>query len=291
MHTLATDDDLLRYLGRAAAPLLGAGGEARVYDLGDGRIARIPYPGAEREPVLARAELLAEVYRVRGEVPFQTPEVLDIVEHGGRIAMLERRLDGVPLSSALRSASGQARARLLASYLETSLRLQDIQLTRDWFGPLIGDPALRASRWHDFLKVRLRRSSATCPPDLRRYVLDPANSALPDAATPRLVHLDYFPDNVLVDDGRVTAVLDFSASALAGDPRLDAWSAVAYLDEEISPAATAADRHLAGEWLEQTGLARTYPNARLWLAAYWSHAADDAALMRWCRRVLGAGPG
>ena len=291
MLELATDQDLLLHLGNADAPLLGAGGEARVYDLGHGRIARIPHAGAARHQVFARAQLLGEVATGTAKLPFQTPEVLDIIEHSGRIATLERRMEGTPLSTALASAPRESREGLVASYLDTALRLRDIPVQRDWFGPLIGDPALRSDSWPLFLERRLQRSSTTCPPDLKAQVLDPANLALPVAATPHLVHVDYFPDNVLVTDGAVTAVLDFSVSALAGDPRLDAWGAVAYLDPEISPSATQPDREFALDWLVQAGLAVDYATARRWLAAYWSHAADDLALMRWCRRVLGAAAG
>ncbi len=290
MQTLATDHDLLRHIGRAAAPLLGAGGEARVYDLGDGRIVRIVRNGAQRDQVLARAELLGEIAAGAAGLPFQTPEVLDIVEHDGRLAMLERRLDGTPMSLALASAPHPLRERLLTGYLETSLRLRDIAVTRSWFGPLIGDPALRADSWQGFLQKRLRRSSETCPADLRDAVLHPTTLALPKPATPRLVHLDYFADNVLVADGAVSAVLDFSVSALAGDPRLDAWGAVAYLDPEITPAATDGDRRFALDWLRASGLGADYPAAKRWLAAYWSHAADDLTLMSWCRRILSADP-
>jgi hypothetical protein len=44
-------------------------------------------------------------------------------------------------------------------------------------------------------------------------------AALP-ARPPALLHLDFHPLNVLVGDGRVTAVLDW-ANARAGDPRAD----------------------------------------------------------------------
>ncbi len=286
MQTQATDQDLLRHMGWETAPLLGAGGEARVYDLGDGRVARVIRDGAQRDQVLARAELLREIAAGAETLPFQTPEVLDIIERDGRLAMLERRLDGSPLSLALASATHSRRENLLASYLETALQLQDIAVPRHWFGPLIGDRALRADSWQVFLQVRLLRSSQTCPADLREAVLDPSGRALPDVATPRLVHLDYFADNVLVADGAVSAVLDFSVTSLAGDPRLDAWSAVAYLDPEITPSATDDDRRFAHDWLAAAGLETDYPAARRWLAAYWSHAADDLTLMGWCRRIL-----
>ncbi len=58
---------------------------------------------------------------------------------------------------------------------------------------------------------------------------------MPSAQSPkqRLVHGDYFLDNVLFDDNlQVSAVLDFGAHTLAGDPRLDATSAIIFLGLE-----------------------------------------------------------
>src|SRR5215207_2125861 len=51
-------------------------------------------------------------------------------------------------------------------------------------------------------------------PELQRVLAD-----LPEQR-PALLHLDYHPMNVLVEDDRVTAVLDW-ANARAGDPRAD----------------------------------------------------------------------
>jgi hypothetical protein len=43
------------------------------------------------------------------------------------------------------------------------------------------------------------------------------------------------------------------------DWRLDAWSAAAYLDHQISPSASKKDRELALEWLRSKGLDGQYP--------------------------------
>ena len=58
------------------------------------------------------------------------------------------------------------------------------------------------------------RAWAGSDPELQRCLV-----ALPDQP-PVLLHLDYHPLNVLVEDGRISAVLDW-ANARAGDPRAD----------------------------------------------------------------------
>ncbi|UXN74751.1 hypothetical protein N8D56_06725 [Devosia sp. A8/3-2] len=68
------DLTILAALGASNAPLLGEGGEARVYALGDHRVLRL-LRLARRLPSSTRAELLAEISAGRGKIGFATPEV------------------------------------------------------------------------------------------------------------------------------------------------------------------------------------------------------------------------
>jgi hypothetical protein len=280
------DREVLARLGAPNAPLLGAGGEAQVYALSHDRVARIMRAGAHRADAASRAQLLAEIAAGRGDLPFMTPTAEAIEEIGGRIVSVEPRLPGEPLSLLLGCSSGSVRSELIESYLDTALRLREIRLPPRGFGSLIGHAGPRGDSWGSFATARLRRSAEACPPDLRAVVLLEAAAALAEPAEAALVHLDYFPANVLAADGRVTAVLDFGPSAAIGDPRMDAWGAVAYLDPEITPTASLSDREQATAWLARAGLDAGYIEARRWLAAYWSFAADDARLIDWCRRIL-----
>jgi hypothetical protein len=82
----------------------------------------------------------------------------------------------------------------------------------------------------------------------------------------------------------VTAVIDFGAVSLRGDPRLDPLLAVVYLDETMSPTARESDRQVGREWLREHELDRWYPAAERWTAAYWAPAGGG--LGRWAREVL-----
>jgi aminoglycoside phosphotransferase (APT) family kinase protein len=283
---IAADQDILARLGRPLAPLLGAGGEAQVYALGADRIVRLMHVGASLADAEARAALLREIATHARHLPFRTPAVESVTEMDGRILAIEARLPGEPVSHVLAGHEGAAREKLLADYLDTASAISTISVERPFFGPLIGGQDLRAATWNGFLQARLRESLAACPEDLRAALASAAATPLPEPARPALVHLDYFPANVLAQDSRVTAVLDFGPSAVIGDARMEAWSAVAYLDAELSPAATDADRAQAMAWLAQHDLLTDYGPAKRWLAAYWSFARDDAALMAWCRRIL-----
>lgn len=288
--TPLSDQDLLARLGAPDAALLGAGGEAKVYALPGQRVARILRPGARREDAQMRTALLSEIAASAATLSFRTPVVLELIEMGDRIAVLEERLPGEPVSKLLERLHGSARESLIEDYLDTALRIRQARVTRPWFGPLHGERAQRAGRWSDYLNARLRSTARRCPADLRAAVLAEAGRKWPEPAQPTLVHLDYFPANVLAEGDGITAVLDFGASSVRGDPRFEAWSAVAYLDAEISSQARDDDRMQVWHWLERQGLVEGYDEARRWLAASWSFATDDASLMEWCRRVLLAEP-
>lgn len=282
----ATDRDILAYLGYPEATLLGAGGEACVYALDDARVVRILRAGAVVAAAEQRASLMAEIKTGARHLTFQVPSVDRVETLNGRVFSIEPRLFGQPVSQLLGSVSGTERTKLLNDYLDTAGQIKTISVDRPGYGPLLGGQGLHTTDWTGFLRVRLERSLACCPADLRPAVAAMRHLELPEPFRPALVHMDYFPANVLAHGSTVSAVLDFGASTIKGDSRMEAWSAVAYLDREISPEVTDTDRALAMGWLAEHNLTAHYPNARRWLAAYWSFATDDLALMAWCRRIL-----
>jgi aminoglycoside phosphotransferase (APT) family kinase protein len=229
---------------------------------------------------------LREIAGSAATLTFRTPVVLSVDLVGDRVVVIEQLLPGEPVSQLFERLSGQARARLLADYLDTASKIEQVRVTRPYYGPLLGDRSSRYTCWSDFARARAAQNVRRCPPDLRAAVAAEAGGTWDEPARPAVVHLDYFPPNVLAEEDAVTAVLDFGASTIIGDARMEAWSAVAYLDAEISPQAKDGDRAQAMTWLADQGLADGYPKARRWLAASWSFATDDPALMAWCRRVL-----
>src|SRR5262249_50063745 len=103
----------------------------------------------------------------------------------------------------------------------------------------------------------------------------------------RFVHLDAFAGNMLTDGTAITAVLDFGATSIVGDRRFDPLATACYLiAPSITPMATPADADVAIGWLRNAGLADRLDPCRRWLAAYWSFALDDAALVEWCAQIL-----
>lgn len=107
----------------------------------------------------------------------------------------------------------------------------------------------------------------------------------PDPTKPSLVHFDYFPGNVLCDDHRITAVIDWSVLAIAGDPDLDVALAAAYLG--VTPTATADDAAFCRTWLDDNGLADTAEFYEQWAATWWSPLHEDPKIRSWVAGALG----
>ena len=273
-------------LGIEPHALLGQGGESWVFALDDRRVARINRPGAGRAQVDGRTALLAELGHSSKKVPFAIPEILDTVTLEEYIITIEHRLPGRPLIQLLAESAGDARADLIRAYLEAADQIGDLAIHRPWYGDLLSANAIRASSYPTYLEQRAAQSLKAAGPAFKN--VDPLQlaAALPRPDASALVHLDAFPGNMLAEEASITAVLDFGASAMIGDRRLDPLTAAAYLDPSITPTATAADREVAQDWLVARDLAGYFTAVQNWIAAYWSFAQDDISLHNWCRTIL-----
>lgn len=279
-----SDGQVLSHLRWENAPLVGEGGEARVFDIGGERVLRLVRPGGQADAQQKRAELLRKISAGHTTAAFRTPRVIDICQVGGRVAVIEERLPGVTLAVALKTAQNRARHRLICSYLDAAASIGDIDVHLPFWGDIVAPPGIRAPTYRTYLIDKLRSVRPVSGPLADLVMAQP--EVMPDCLTPSLVHFDFFPDNVLVEAGSVSAIIDFGASSKMADRRLDVWSAVAYLDQEISPSATDSDRNVALDWLESKGLNSDYLSAKQWIASSWCFAHDDPAVRSWCRRVL-----
>ena len=266
--------------------LLGYGGEARVYALDRERILRVHHEGTPAETVEARTRLLDELAEHADRVPFAIPTVLETRLVAGHVVTLEERLPGRPLTQVLDEASGEGRASLVRTYLDTAQELGELGIERSWYGDLSRPDALHTATFREYLEQRAADSLRRAGADFSS--IDPSElaTALPEPPSPEFVHMDAFPGNMLADGEAVTAVLDFGVVALMGDRRLDPLTAAAYLADDIARVTTDSDRAVAHEWLVARGLADLFLPAQRWCATFWSFARNDARLHQWCRSVL-----
>ncbi len=275
--------------------LLGEGGEAEVFALDAHRVLRrwrVDSPTIERRLALTR-----ELAGPAATVGIAVPEVLDTgCDETGRPWFVERRLPGRSLTDELRTADGPRRARLIDDYLDTAQALRTIGCTRPWYGELIADEPLRAPTWSGYLLAALDRQAGApdaaaraAIPDLdgRLDRLRAEVATVPDPpGGPAMVHFDYFPGNVMCDGDRITAVIDWSVLAIAGDPDLDVALAVAYLGvvDTVRP----ADHDRVRRWVADHDLGPVVDRYARFGAAWWLPVTDDAAVRPWVVDVLGA---
>lgn len=271
--------DVISCFGLEPAAMLGYGGEAVVFALGEERALRVLWNGAEPAVLRARQELVDEL--VTTGAPFSLPELQTIGEVNGRWYSIERRLRGKPVAEVLATLIGRERDLLVEHYMEATAALGDLHLgPRTYWGEVIGGNAVRAPSWRAYLQKRaansLHRSGLPFLAGTPERLASELAAALPEAQQAAFVHLDAFAGNVLAVGTEITSVIDIGVTAVAGDRRLDPLSGAVYLAApQITPAATPRDIDVATSFLRENGLEQWLLPARDWLAAYWSFAVSD----------------
>lgn len=255
--------------GPILGPRIGGGGEADVYALNRETVLRLTKPGTKPSGFRARNAVLDRIADCGGDIAI--PYILETGEVADRFFTVETRLHGEPMDRALASITGHSRHALIDSYMETAARISDL-LRGGPFGE-IGreDPIVRSSQ-RKFMIDRVTASMAQGGLDLDPHELcapfeEPAQSAL--------VHLDYFPGNVMCNGQEVTGVLDFGYSTVMADARFTPVLAVIYLNNRITPPAKDDDIARGMLWLERAGYLDLVEPLRRWVAAYWSFCRDD----------------
>jgi aminoglycoside phosphotransferase len=231
----------LAHLGIAGARLLGSGGEGTVYEFSDDRVVKIYRQGSEGE--LQRLASFQE-WLARQGFPFRTPQILDIGHAHETLFTIEPRLPGATLAGRFSRLAEDQQRLALTNYYAALRLINEVELPHDAYGHVLPTAEYPggAATWIDFLDWRLDRSLEKAGADLAQDVeafeekaqeLRQLLRSYTEDAPKRLVHGDYFLDNVLFADTlQVSAVLDFGAHTLAGDPRLDATSAIIFLGLE-----------------------------------------------------------
>ena len=286
------DDPVLRRFSLSTNDLLGFGGESRVYALDDDRILRVYERGIDRGYV----DRLREFYESLGrhDLPFEIPVVLVIATHDDLLYAIEQRIHGERMSNFLKTAAGDARQQSLVSYVETAALIQSIPLEASEFGELLSSRPVLRPTWPDYLLTMGRSAASRAAADLKADVpgfaellssWEKSLGLVADVTTPSLVHGDYFPGNVMVDEhGQVIAVIDFSPMTVAGDPRLDVLCALIFIevDDGYEPSDSEIVRQLIAERHGEAVL-RLEDVYRTYYSLYFAPAkTTDRRLYDWC---------
>ena len=160
--------------------------------------------------------------RLRGQVP--VPEVVALDESGEALPaayLICRRAPGESLSRVWLNAGARQRAWLLGQLAELLRAVHQVDFPA--CGDLPGGELQPAASWRDYLAARLRRrleivrALPGAPGDLLDAVEVFQRHAAPAlaAGSARLVHRDLHFGNILAEENRITALLDFEAAVAA----------------------------------------------------------------------------
>lgn len=290
---------LLARLGGPATPAaaraaaLGAGGEAIVYAIDADRVLRVHHgdPG----PSAAELEAAYRRWAGTGRTSFGLPTVLDSGVDGQLCWQVLRRFPGQTVAAWLQQLPAPGRPRLLEAYVDAAFELAAVDAAPA-YGTLLGGNTYPT--WAQCLQARLQVVNPALLTRLAGLVDAAGGAGSYDAARarftqrlqgcydgpPRLVHLDYFPGNVMAELDRVTGVFDFAVHSLFGDPLLDVVGAIVMADmsTDVTPdEQTVMTVHARGR--AGTGLDDVFDCYRAFYGFYY--AMDDASLP-WCADQL-----
>lgn len=254
-----------------------AGTVNAIFRIGDGLAARFPLRAGN--PDVVRRELRAEADAARellGRIRFATPEPVALGEPDAGYPLpwsVQTWLPGAPATDEDTSRS-DAFARDLAT-LVTELRAIDTQ-GRTFAGSNRGGDLWAHDGW---MQECFDRSAGLLDvPTLRR--LWDAWRDLPRDAADAMTHGDLIPGNLLVDDGRLTGVIDVGGFGPA-DPALDlvaAWHLLDHGARQVFRAQLAA-----GDLEWDRGRAWAFEQA---MGLVWYYATSNPTMSLVGRRTL-----
>lgn len=268
--------------GIDATALIGEGAEAQVFALDERTVLRVGRSGSIEGDLVARSELLKRLKQPNG---FQVPIVKDSGLRAGFFFSIEERLSGAPMSEVLKQVNGSQRESLILDYLRVSTQLSKLIEKQDFFGEIGLEDAITESDFGIFL---LNRAKASLRVGKLNIDVCGIVDNIPRPEQSDLVHLDYCPSNVLCENGKITAVLDFGGTTIAGCAKFNPVVAATFLDPTITPTARGSDQAFADRWLLNWGEPAAQDYIKAWLAAYWSFCGrnEELALFKWCQKTL-----
>jgi len=220
---------------------LSSGMEAEVYTYGPDAVLKL-YAGTAS---LADLRTLQDFYNSldRQLVPYALPRISSVAQEAGLLITIEQRLVGTRLSAALPALSAVQLDQAMQRYLSAALALSHIQAPPGSERYKLFDPDGLSQRangdWHQFLSRYLAHKLVPVAPYLRRDVpqlglkLQQLRAVLdqPYRGDERLIHGDFFPGNLLInDDHEITALLDFGLLTMYGDYLFDIATGWVFLD-------------------------------------------------------------
>ncbi len=293
------DTHLQDQFGNTPPALHGIGGESQVYALDNTRVVRLYKSTISLAYIEGRHRFYAHL--AAQHPPFAIPQVLSSGQINGYPYAIEQRMPGQDFAKVLPTLTGPDRVRALTSYLHVAAQIGTIRFPNTPFGELLSaSDLLQRVTWPQFLWDRMQQSLQSSRPDLETDVphfertMDFLHMALQQVAHVHekcLVHGDYFPGNVFINEHyTVYGVGDFGYTSVVGDPRMDLAGAVVYL--EVVDGYQAADTQFLMQQLSThygMSIVDVIHFYRLYYSIYFSVCKQsDPRTYAWCVQNLRA---
>lgn len=235
---------------------LSGGMEADVYACGPEAVLKL-YAGATSFADLCT---LRDFYAAleRRLVPYALPYIHTVAQEEGFVVTIEQRLPGVRLSAVLPALTTAQMDVQMQRYLSAALALGQLSAPPTLERYKLFDPHHLSNRsdgdWRQFLKRYLAHKLAQVGANLVRDVprfaarLQTLYTLLdqPYSGVERLIHGDFFPGNLLVNEQyTITALLDFGLLTMYGDPLFDIATGWVFFDMYDELKAKAREHYLA----------------------------------------------
>lgn len=219
---------------------LAVGTEAEVYELDEHHLLKL-YADPGRLPHL---ETLHHFYQNidTSHTSLTLPAIVSITPQDGLLAVVEKRLAGVPLETVLPGLEPAAVEKAENLYLDAVFQLKNLHLLTPPTTYLLFDEQQKSLTAHqsfpqfyaDFLAQKTGRVApyfAASTPKFAQQAQALGQAIRHTPPTPlAVVHGDFFPGNVLVDEAltQVCGVIDFGSFTLAGNYLLDVAGAFGF---------------------------------------------------------------
>ncbi len=237
--------------------------EAEVYAYGPDAVLKL-YAGTAN---LADLHILKDFYDSleRQLVPYALPRIYTVAKEDRFLITIEQRLAGMRMSTVLPALTADQLGAIMQRYLTAALAVSHIQAPPAFDRYKLFDPDRLSHRtngdWHQFLARYLAHKRAQVTPYLSRDVpqfaakVQQLRTVLdqPYRGDERLIHGDFFPGNLLInDDYHIAALLDFGLLTMYGDYLFDIATGWVFFDMYDELKAKAHDRYL-GMLLDRLG--------------------------------------
>ena len=252
----STKDVILQKYALSTNDLIHKGMEAEVYAMGTDAVLKL-YSGTTELVYLTALQFFYDSLSW-STLSYCLPDIQMVAAEDGICLTVERRLPGTPMSAILQQLTREQMDSLMQAYLTSALELTSVHIPPEFDRYKLFDAEGLSRRtqgdWHYFLARFLDHKLIQVASYLEKDVTDFVAKvqqlygilSQPYTGDYRLIHGDFFPGNLLIDEThRVTALLDFGLFTMYGDYLFDIATGWIFFDMYDQLKASIRERYLA----------------------------------------------